>query len=91
MGEEPLIYTNIGNVPESSLVYTTTLEDHMTADVTLGIVDGKITPTFAKKAGHMVFTETWTDKLTGELRKQSPHVFQFGTPETVSNIGNVGG
>ncbi len=54
MNVEPLIYTTLGNVPESSLDYKTVWEDN---------------PDYTK------LTETHRLKTTGEIVKQSVHVY----------------
>ena len=82
MSEEPLIFTKNGNVPESDLVYSTEWDDHIDHNINIVVMDGQLVPTVTK-TGYLVFKERYCDKITGEVMKESAHVYQFsGLPIT---------
>lgn len=83
---KPLIYTTMGNVPESSLNYTQEWEDHIIHDISL-LFDGSIFKPKVKKDGHMLFIERYHDKETGELVKENRHVCLLGGLELKNDQG----
>ena len=79
---EPLIFTKIGNVEASTLVYSTEWDDHIEHNITMSMEGGQLIPSITK-TGYLVFKERYCDKITGEVMKESAHVYQFsGLPIT---------
>lgn len=86
--DKPLIFTTKGNVPEDTLDYTQSWENHIESIVTLAIEDGKLVPKI-EYGGYMVFNEMYHDKETRELVKKNSHVCMMKSPEMVSEKGEL--
>ena len=87
--DKPLIFTNVGNIHEDSLVYSEEWEDCIRCEVTQKIVDGLMVPVSARKVGHIAHIMRWSCKETGELRKQSVSVHHYGIQETAIEAGKI--
>jgi len=88
MNDEILIYTKNGMVPASTLDYSTSWQNNIESTVTLTINGDNLIPV-VKHGGSMVFVETYHDKETKELVKQSVHVCQLAGFDITSEQGNL--
>jgi hypothetical protein len=89
MSEEPIIYTTKGNIPESTLDYSTNWDIQKTYQCTLiQDADGALRPIISEK-GSITFSEIYRDKETGEIVKQSKHVKLLDGSEGETQQGNI--